>query len=59
MGCETDDAQTTGKLTVTLSAADATTRVSVNGVQVANQNGELSGLDGYRMCRSFSATVAA
>ena len=49
VGCETDDAQTTGKLTVTLSAADATTRVSVNGVQAANQNGvaQLTGLDGY------------
>ncbi len=49
VGCETTDAQTTGKLTVTSSAADATTRVSVNGLQVANQNGEidLTGLDGY------------
>ena len=49
VGCKTDDAQTTSKLTVTLSAADATTRMSVNGVQVANQNGEieLTGLDGY------------
>ena len=43
VGCET------GELTVALSAADAATRVSVNGVQVANQNGvaQLSGLDGY------------
>ncbi len=49
VGCETGDAQTTGKLTVALSAADAATRVSVGGVQVANQNGvaQLSGLDGY------------
>ena len=49
VGCETDDAQTTGKLTLTLSAADAATRVAVNGKQVANQSGEieLSGLDGY------------
>ncbi len=49
VGCETDDAATTGKLTVALSAADATTRVSVNGVQAANQNGvaQLTGLDGY------------
>ena len=49
VGCETDDPLTTGAVTVALSARAADTRVSVNGVQAANQNGEveLDGLDGY------------
>ena len=49
VGCETDDPLTTGAVTVALSAQAADTRVSVNGVQAANQNGEveLDGLDGY------------
>ena len=49
VGCETDDPLTTGAVAVALSAQAADTRVSVNGVQAANQNGEveLDGLDGY------------
>ena len=49
VGCETDDPQTTGTVTVTLAPLPSSLRVSVNGVQVANRGGEveLSGLDGY------------